>query len=113
MSAKIINAPDIYAECSKPWPDGDAANAAVQAFLSELRDLRIKHKIADVYAIIEVQVLDAAGVPHAACLTAFNGDSRNVIPMVARAYGEERERHEQVISTLIAQGRATAKERAK
>lgn len=100
--------PETFSKCAMPHPDKAAAEAAVEAFLAAVADLRIKHRIKNMYMILETSALEGeAVVPYA--LSMFRGDATAALPMVATAYGAERERHEQMIVMAIKQGRESAK----
>lgn len=106
--ANPVNDPKTFALCAVPHRDKAAGEAAANAFLEELRELRKKHRIKNLYTVIEVDALvDGEAVPFT--LSQFCGDSTAALPMVARAYGMERERHETLIAKLIQHGRESAR----
>lgn len=84
---EVIRDPATYAEMVKPRTVEEAAQATA-AFFADVRELRIKHRIADTVTVASV-VVDKVGPM--TCY-AHNGDSANVLPMLAQAFGSERKR---------------------
>ena len=66
---KVIRAPEVYRRMSEPFVNLVEANDALGAFQSELRELRIKHRIRDVAVVIAVNVesADGEGVAQITC----------------------------------------------
>ena len=53
--------PKLYRELSEPFPSSEAAEAAYNAFLEELYELRKKHKIANVNFVLGISYVGAEG----------------------------------------------------
>lgn len=51
-----IEDPKLYRKLSEPFNGADEANAALLAFLTEMRELRTKHRIAEVTFAVAVNV---------------------------------------------------------
>lgn len=102
-----VNDPGLYRTLSEPFEDAASCNAGIQAFFDEIDALRVKHRIADICVIVEVAVM-ADGQETKGTARLNLGSSANVLPMIARVYGEERQRHEDNLAHLIAAARRKA-----
>lgn len=101
------NDPKQYRELSQPFDSSEIANEALKRFFDDVEAARTKHKIADVTVIVEVRhMIDGEEVRGSA--SSHFGDSRNRLPMIAREYGAERQRHEDEMGLLIAMSRKSA-----
>lgn len=109
MSERVTRNPELFARMDAPFTASAEAEQAVHAFLTDLEALREKHRIANVYTIVEVRALDEGGDALAWFSRHFRGDSRNLLPMVARAYGAEREVHEELLARTVRAGRQQAR----
>lgn len=94
----------LYREMSQPFSSGEVANEALQAFFTDVEEARKKHRIAEVIVLCEVSHdLDGFDVHGAASLLLGSYDKH--LPMVARAYGEQRQLHEDNMAKLVAMSR--------
>lgn len=98
----IKNDPKTYREVSQPFVDGEVANAALQAFYSDVEASRKKHMIADVVVLCEVSHLIGAADEVRGTSSLRLGSSGSHLPMLARAYGEARAQHEDDLAAIIA-----------
>jgi hypothetical protein len=97
--------PKLYRELSVPFETLAAADAAIQGFFAEFEALREKWKLQDVYAVVEVPVLDEGGEEGRVSAHAMYGDETKALPLVAYAYGLETARHTERTSRHAAEGR--------
>ncbi len=108
MGDNKYNDPALYRRMSEPFPDSETANDAVQAFFAGVEKLREQHRISDVLVLAEIGVMtDGTETRGAAQL--FRGSRANIMPMLARAYGAERQRHEDDLALLMAAARGQAR----
>lgn len=95
--------PQLYRELSQPFESPTAANAALDGFAQDLAAIRLKHKIRDVVAVLQVNALDpddpesGEGVM-TACVGFGDGLKRTVL--LARALGEEQGKFERRLGRL-------------
>lgn len=105
---KIVNDPAHYREISTPFTDVEKANEALAAFFADVKAARDKHQIPDVVVLCEVShVLEDEEVRGSASCNF--GDSLKTLPMIAKAYGAEQARHEDMLALLSAGGRRKVK----
>jgi len=109
VSDKIKN-PALYRRMSEPFADGDTANTAIQAFFDDVDAAREKHRIADVLVLVEANMMTGNEETRGGAQL-FRGDRANVLPMLARSYGEQRQIHEDDIALLMASSRRRVRER--
>lgn len=105
-----------YRKLSEPFPNGTAANDAINAFFEELYELRNKHKIRDVYVVVGGCVLYPAegNDPEieADFITAFHaGEELKREPMVTWAVGYEAAASRERINKIRAKGNETKSSR--
>jgi hypothetical protein len=81
-----ISDPDLYAKLSAPFESQAKAQAAFKAFSRELRELRAKHRIANVVAVCAVSAHIGDAVTSLATVTQ-NGDSTETKYLLAWALG--------------------------
>jgi|ERR1017187_4388081 hypothetical protein len=99
---KLFNDPALYRKLSEPFATLDEADAATDAFLVELRELRAKHRIADVSLILGINVMGEDGEGRM-LLQSHVGDTHLAESMLAYAYGAETAlRQERTASLLTA-----------
>lgn len=104
---KPLNDPETYALMAKPFESKEKLDAAVEAFSAELRELRKKHKMTDVYVIIanscaEGGEEDAGEYTH----VLHCGSSARSLMLVASAFGMEKEKYDRMIATLTKRSRS-------
>jgi hypothetical protein len=94
------SAPATYREMNQPFAGPEAAEAAVNGFYRELYDLRVKHRLADVYVAIRVPVDygDSEGVVHAG---AHIGDPFLAEAMTAWAFGYEQSQRQERTAEIL------------
>ncbi len=97
--------PDKYRAMSAPFENQTEANAAVKAFYDEVQAAREKHQIGDVICLVEIAHGSKFG-ERRGTTSLYLGDRAHHLPMMARAYGQERERHETMLGEHIESGRA-------
>ena len=59
---EYISNPGLYEEMSKPYENASSATKAMQAFADDLRELRKKHRIPNVVAILGTKTKDGDNV---------------------------------------------------
>lgn len=83
--------PKLYRELSEPFASFDVLNAAISAFVDEVYELRVKHKLPDVTLVISGNVaLDADDETSTATYAHFGNPDR-AVQMLAYALGREEE----------------------
>jgi hypothetical protein len=91
-----IHDPANYQAMSVPFENHEQANAAINAFIADVRAARQKHHIADCTFVIAVPV----GYPEGegtGCMFGHIGDVANAEMMLAHALGQlQRDRRERV-----------------
>lgn len=99
--------PELYRQLSAPFESSDAANEAIRAFVTDLRELRERHRIRDVHVIISADVI--YGEREGTVITdAHYGDSLRAEQMLAWALGREQAEHKEFIAKLLATKRVPA-----
>jgi hypothetical protein len=93
--------PKLYRQLSEPFAGRDLANAALESFRDDLEVLREKHKIADVVAVIQVNVADASGEEGLAQAILSFGDPMNRAAMLAYALGTVQNQQQELIGRLL------------
>lgn len=101
MGARTKRDAKLYRAMSEPFPDVEAANAALGAFFEELYELRRKHRIADVLAVVQFSVVEdereSARIIHLQI-----GDQLRAAAMAAFAFGACEAEHEALIGEIVA-----------
>lgn len=98
------NDPKTYREMAVPFADGETANAALSAFYEGVTELRKKHRIKNAIVLCEVgYIVDGQEVDGSSKL--LLGSSEEHLLMLAYAYGEARQRHEDLIALAVASGK--------
>ena len=95
---------DNYRKLSEPFPSFDAANEALEAFFKDLREVRNKHKMTDVYVIISGSARTASGEEGEFVTSQHHGSSLKSESMVAWALGTEQTRRQEAIAKMIKGG---------
>ena len=94
---------DRYRKAGEPHTSPAAAETAIRAFYDELSELRVKHKIKDLYVIYNIAVIEKDGKETALSgMTGF-GTQSLWVSMTACAFGAEKASHERTIRRLLAQ----------
>lgn len=101
---ELIRDPSTYRAMSEPYATEQESSDALNAFFRELRELRIKHRIADTYTIASVSVIDASGEEGERITSGFNGSSAKALSMVAWAFGREQREHDALVRALAKGG---------
>lgn len=96
-----------YLRLSEPFDNVNEADDAVQAFYKDVAAAREKHGIPDIVVLVELNV--KRGEVTKASSTFSMGNYLNRLPMLARAYGAEREAYEQTLGATIEEGRRSAR----
>lgn len=86
---------------SQPFPSTQACDEAVKAFNTELRALREKYKLPEVYVILYVNFLDAQGDEGRGLLGLHHGDVAEAEVMTAWAFGTEQARRQERIGRFL------------
>lgn len=88
---------ETYRRLCEPFPNVEAANAAAKAFMDELYELRVKHRIRDVLIAVEVTITyeDGEGCP---IMYGYYGDTDNAEKVAAYTFGRlQGDRQERVM----------------
>lgn len=106
----VIQDAKTYYKLSEPFADADAANAALDAFYAELRELRKKHRLADVHCIVRIDVSyedeDQIGSVMSHC---HAGSTLWAQAMCAWALGQESAEHRRLLNVLAAGEKAKSR----
>jgi hypothetical protein len=103
LSETITKDPDLYRTLSDPFESQGKANAACEAFYADLRALREKHRLRDVYVILEFTVRDEKGQADS-IITMHCGDVLRSKFLTAYAFGSEQRLDRLRVDEVIKQG---------
>lgn len=108
-----IHDPKTYHAMSRPHADTEAAQQAIDAFIAETREVRVKHRVADVLMVVMVDVLhgedEMGAVPVAQVCTL--GDVRNAEFMAGLAVGATGRERAHRVAGAISNGREAGRKR--
>jgi len=93
-----------YRKASEPHKSPEEAQTALDAFCKEVGELRVKYQVRDLYAICSASLLEEDGSESAASTTFGFGTQSMWLPMIAAAYGIEKQKNDAMIRTLLANG---------
>lgn len=99
---KVVRDPGTYRAMSVPFESADEANAAIQAFFADLREIRTKHRMRDIHVVGITCVKYADGNEGDAMWSLQIGDSSKAESMLAYALGREQAEHREHIAKLLA-----------
>ncbi len=109
----VIRNPGGYRALSEPFENFAAANEAINDFFKDVRDLRAKHRLADVYIILRGSALGEDGDEGDWIISQHHGSSLNCESMTAWAFGQEATRRQESIAKVVAAGGITRREHQK
>lgn len=99
----LFNDPATYRAMSAPFPTPEACNAAITAFSEELRALRLKHRIRDVYVVIAGAVVYEGDDGEGEWMTTLAMGNAAMQPaLAAYGLGEAQADHRERINKLTA-----------
>lgn len=98
-----MNDPANYRKMSEPFIGSDAAKTAVLEFSKELRELRQKHRIADVLCVCAVNIQYEDGEEGIQMVTQHHGLGALAEGMAAFALGELTKQGRESIAKLMKQ----------
>jgi len=87
---------------SEPFDTIEQADAAMDAFAADVRALRVKHRLADVYVVMMVPHRGDAGREGQVISRFSMGDTLKSEAMVAWALGREQAAHREFVERLLA-----------
>lgn len=93
--------PKLYRELSAPFESTEAANKSLEAFAKDLEEIRAKHKVCDVVAVLQVNALNKDGEEGLMVATIAFGDPMNKPVMLAQALGKEQAVFENTIARYL------------
>lgn len=96
------HAPDNYRALCEPFPNKSAAEQAVTEFWEALYELRNKHRLADVTAVIAFNVLSDEGEEGQMMISMHAGNELMQEPMLAKAFGNAQAQRQDRIATAMA-----------
>ncbi|HKY40667.1 MAG TPA: hypothetical protein VJN18_32250 [Polyangiaceae bacterium] len=102
--------PKLYAQMCKPFESIEEANAALQAFVDEIYELRAKHRIRDVTLLCEIAV-DYEGEEREFRITNHFGSELRKLPLLAYGYGEAKAEHNAMVEAYESAGNRAGKDR--
>lgn len=105
--AERTHDPATYRKMQEPFGSPETANAALQAFFDDVKAARVKHHIADVLLVINVNVVYPSGEGQALTCSMI-GDELRGEPMAAYAHGAMAAEHREMMNTLLS-GKALRK----
>jgi len=99
-----MNNPKLYREMSEPHATAAEVNASLQAFFDDLGELRKKHKLRDIVAIVNTSYLASDGIEEIDGGSWFGyGNSMNYEIMLAHTLGiVQTERQEMLARAMSA-----------
>jgi len=92
--------PANYRKLSVPFATKAEADAALEAFDNDLRELRNKHKIPDVTVVTAVSYLEEGGGETQVFGCGHHGETMKAIGMSAFAFGQFSEHQDQVLAQM-------------
>lgn len=107
------NDPTLYRKLNIPFASIEEANAATEGFADDLRAIREKWKIPDVYCVARIIATDEEGNEGDSFIRLHNGSTFYALPMVAYAYGLEQAEAESNIHRLVRSAVKTAVKKLK
>jgi hypothetical protein len=108
---KFVQNPELYRKLSEPFENLMAANAALNGLMDDMRILREKHHIPDLYWVARITAKSEDGGETGAY---SNGGMGNVLEweaMLAYALGVEQTDRQQRIGQLLAEAGAVTRKR--
>jgi hypothetical protein len=102
---KPINDPSLYRKLCEPFSNAETANENLQKFFSKIEELREELRIPDVTVLCTVNMLASDGTEVTGFARMSRGDMNNVLPMLARSYGEETTVSQERLAKIMANGR--------
>lgn len=102
MPEEATHDPENYRAMCVPHESQAAAEAALAAFLTELGELRKKHRIRDLTTVLEVSALSANGREGHYLVSHHHGDILRMVEISARAFARAQKDHEQTIAEILA-----------
>ena len=96
-----INDPATYRRLSEPFASVDEAEKAWMAFAAELRELRAKHRIADLLAVAGISFIAADGEESWLPIVLHNGDEMKAETLAAYAFGAEQANRQERIARAL------------
>lgn len=110
----FTNDPRTYREMSEPFPDQEMAQAAVDGFCKEMRELRRKYRIADILCVMSVNVMmefpnDPEKQELPIMVLSSHGDATHAERMAAYAMGSTERDREHAVKETMALGKGRRK----
>lgn len=102
---KIVKNPARYREMSVPHETSDALNAAIEQFQKDVEVSRVANRLPDVVVLILGRYVDDGGEEVQAFSQFSFGESQNVLPTVAHAYGRAKAEHDALLARLTTKAR--------
>jgi hypothetical protein len=93
-----------YRRLSEPFSSFDEVDDALLGFTKELREIRNKYRLRDVYVVISGSAIGEDGVEREWIVSQMHGDGLRAETMAAWAYGQESARHAEAIAELVGAG---------
>ena len=92
-----------YREMSEPFAGTEELNDALLAFYEDLREIRTKHRLADVLVVVQDAYLDNDGQEIPALSRSNIGSIHNCLPMATWLYAKEQADHKRYLRHLMKQ----------
>ncbi len=96
--------PKLYREMSEPHPSVEAVNQALRAFFDEFGELRKKHKLRDVIAVVNTSYLKEDGEECDGGSWFGYGSSLNHEMMLAHTLGVVQTDRQELLASVMAKG---------
>lgn len=102
--SEVIKDSANYRKLSEPFSSFDEANSALNAFFKDVRELRVKHKIPDVYIILSGSAIAEDGEEGEWIISQHHGNRLKSEPMTAFAYGHEQVLRQEAVAKALKGG---------
>jgi hypothetical protein len=99
-----MNDMNVYRKLQEPFATVAEANAAIEKFLEELYELRVKHRLKDVLIAVESSVIYEDGAEGSPIAYAFYGDQTNAEKVAAYVFGRISGDRQEAISRAVERG---------
>lgn len=89
-----------FRQCAEPR-SREEITAAMDAFHEAVSAARLEHRIRNVYVVADIAVLESDGQESTAQVSFSYGAAWMALPLVAAAYGSEKQRHVEMLAKLL------------
>jgi hypothetical protein len=101
--------PKLFRRVSEPYPNAEAAAAALEAFAKDVSDLREKHRVMNVVVLMQ-SAYERGEDESRTIMTLRLGSETDCLAMQAQCFGIAQERARADLADLVAAGRKLGRE---